>query len=141
MLAGSAVACISCVRVYSEKTRDLNKDLKKIYRLFPPYLMSDNLIQLALIDLLNPAKGVWEITRTNMLFAGAECGVYLLIVMAMDYINSFPSILAKLGFVVDGTHCRHSMKSSMNSTEISTTCSMNRSGLICGVVFRGFNSG
>jgi len=86
-----------------------------MYRLFPSFCLGDCLLQLALCDhgscprissagydfTSTQSPFAWDITGANLVFLLAESIVYFLIVLLIEYLLTFPSIVSWIHTVPD----------------------------------------
>ena len=86
-----------------QEYKDLSKKLQIIYRLFPTFLMSSNLLNLAILPITSTddSPWKWDITGQNLIWLGIESVAYIVILLCVECLAAFPAILAKLGFTID----------------------------------------
>jgi len=97
VIAGIPLFSVSVIMSMIAKTEDLNSKLKFLYRLLPPFAMSDALGRLSMRNtVLNDRrldKFDWSVTLWNYIFLGADFIVYTLLVLLLEHMSSSTACL------------------------------------------------
>ncbi len=115
-LTGLCLMVVSFVLTIIPSTASYAVDLRYLFRLFPSFCLGDGLTQLALCDNGETCPTInrdgynyehtthplsWDIVGGNLTFLAIETVVYFLITLLIEYLLTFPSLLAWLQKVPD----------------------------------------
>jgi len=103
IMTGYMLALVWFILGLFESTQDINEDLEPIYRIFPIFLLAESLVNISLKELFNPDAAFmdWDFLGRNYFLMCIEGVGYFALVLFLEYLSTFPVLLAKLGFVTD----------------------------------------
>eukprot|EP01084_Bolivina_argentea_P163656 284676_1 len=89
--------------VLAQVDQSTNEDFRQIVRVLPIFLLAENVLAISNKEFLNADKSHWhdDVVGRNLKLMAAEAAGYFALILLIEYASSFPSLLAKLGFVVD----------------------------------------
>jgi ABC-type multidrug transport system ATPase subunit len=95
-LTGLVLVLASRIMEGIESTRDINENLKPLFRMFPIYCFGDSLFALATLNFTQLEPFDSEVVGTNVYFMTAEIFVYIILTIITEYLHSIPKITQKL---------------------------------------------
>eukprot|EP01084_Bolivina_argentea_P142149 249724_1 len=103
ILLGMILGLVSFILWMIPTTRETNEDLKPLYRVFPVYLMCETLLNISMKDLLFPLDDIWhwDVVSRNYVLMAIEGVGYFALVLVLEYLGTFPILLAKIGLVTN----------------------------------------
>jgi len=70
----------------------VNRDLRHLYRLFPPYLLGNSILQLATRDWFSLGIWDWEVSGRNLVYMAWEGPLFFVINILLEYVAHSPAL-------------------------------------------------
>ncbi|ETO27627.1 hypothetical protein RFI_09506 [Reticulomyxa filosa] len=104
VLLGSVLAVVTYIlMVISKSTKRASRVLAYLFRASPMYCMADALILISFKPYLFPDLSYWDqkLTGRNLSAMAVESVLYFALLLLVEYMASFPSLMTRLGFNVN----------------------------------------
>ncbi|ETO28955.1 ABC transporter family protein, partial [Reticulomyxa filosa] len=104
ILLGLVLSIVTYVlMIISEQTKQINDVLEYFFRASPMYCVAHSLILVSFKPSVSPDLSYWDskISGRSLSAMAVEAVVYFVLLLTVEYVSGFPSLMTQLGFTVD----------------------------------------